>query len=204
MVWPKASWAKRFAGNTPRCERPPKGEIRMIRCIEAFSLRLWPDGRSGFFPPPPPRKKAESTFLGGSGPALSVFPSAHAPSAARSAAWIRGQPLDDSVGSRSRSPELYPVVERPSMACWGSTRSSSRTRPSLVSRDVPLHPQPLEFSCLGRRISLRASLVRPSLRRPSSKPACLTRFRIVWLEGSHSRASRIRTEPGPLRGRSAS
>ena len=41
------------------------------------------------------------------------------------------------------------------------------------------------FSSLS---SLRASVVRPSLRSPSSRSACLTQFRIVCSEGSNSRA----------------
>ena len=47
-------------------------------------------------------------------------------------------------------------------------------------------------SRFSRLISLRASVVRPSLRRPSSRSACLTQFRIVCSDGSNSRA----TDPG--------
>jgi hypothetical protein len=40
-----------------------------------------------------------------------------------------------------------------------------------------------------RLSSSRSAVVRPSLRRPSSSPACLTHLRIALAEGSNSRAS---------------
>ncbi len=45
------------------------------------------------------------------------------------------------------------------------------------------------FCRCRRSSSIRASVVSPSLRRPSAKSACLTQLRIVCSEGSNSRAS---------------
>ena len=45
------------------------------------------------------------------------------------------------------------------------------------------------FSRRNRRSSSRSAVVSPSLRRPSSRSACRTEFRIVWADGSNSLAS---------------
>ena len=45
------------------------------------------------------------------------------------------------------------------------------------------------FSRRSSRILLRVSVVRPSPRTPSSMSACLTQLRMVWSDGSNSRAS---------------
>src|SRR5271156_55860 len=51
------------------------------------------------------------------------------------------------------------------------------------------------FSRRKRLSSARSSVVRPSLRRPSSRPACLSQQRIALVEGSNSRASSLTLRP---------
>ena len=70
-----------------------------------------------------------------------------------------------------------------------------------VSRDPPRANQAAAFfrmsrsirsrliSRFARRNSWRSNVVSPSLRRPSSRSACMTQFRIADAEGSNSRAS---------------
>src|SRR6266849_11020944 len=68
------------------------------------------------------------------------------------------------------------------------SRSPSRTRPRLliVSRALDAAPG---FSRRNRLSSSRSAVVSPSLRRPSSSPACLTHLRIALAEASNSRAN---------------
>src|SRR5271154_4866781 len=51
------------------------------------------------------------------------------------------------------------------------------------------------FSRRSRLSSVRSSVVKPSLRRPSSSPACLTHFRMALADGSNSRASSLTLRP---------
>src|SRR5712692_196583 len=73
-----------------------------------------------------------------------------------------------------------------SVSCANQAAAFDRISRSSLSR---------AFSRRSRASSCRSSVVRPSVRLPSSSSACLTQLRIVCADGSYSRASSFVLRP---------
>jgi hypothetical protein len=73
--------------------------------------------------------------------------------------------------------------------------SVSRANQTAAFRRISRSSRSALFSRRRRRTSSRSSVVRPSARRPASRSACRSQFRIVWADGSNCRPSSSGVRP---------